>query len=379
LRPSIRGFHEYCAVGEQEISLIVPEHITKEQSAYLGRFMKGVSRSFAVVAPEVDTPLEDYLAAAYLICRVVDNIEDVEQPFAWRQKRFAEFKQLLQSPHSAESLLTGWEQLAWPGLSGVETEMMTCEGGLMLWQIYAQMPQSYREPIRHWADVMAFGMERSGNPQGRNFFVNYDGVRLPKREADYDMYCFYVAGTVGRMITAMAVEFYDVDDDSAQHLFAGSDACGRALQKTNIVKDFAGDLERGFCFLPGEWLAEIEFRPLALDGAPDEWKKKVLLNVVQELDASVSYVLSLPRPAVGFKKAGLLMMLPAYETILLAAERLQELFTPYHSVKISRTKMGQCILRARRMATDDAAIAAFSQEMSHQIHLQLDKVPSHAE
>jgi hypothetical protein len=65
------------------------------------------------------------------------------------------------------------------------------------------------------------------------------------------------------------------------------------------------------------------------------------------------------------------MMLPAYETILLAARRLHLLFTPDHAVKISRMKMGQCVLSARRMAEDNQAILAYAADMSQQIHTQL--------
>lgn len=333
--------------------------------------MKQVSRSFSLVAPEVDSPLDDYLAAAYLICRVVDNIEDTEQPFPWRQHRFTEFALLLNDPAVAQDVLSGWDSLQWPGLTASEIEMMTSENGLILWQIYAHIPGKFREPIRHWATVMANGMQRSSDPGRSDFFTTHGAVRLPKLATDYDLYCFYVAGTVGRMITDLAIHFYDVQGQRAQTLREGSDACGRALQKTNIVKDFAHDLARGVSYLPAEWMQDIDFAPLRLRGVPDDWKTKVLLNVVAELEDSVAYVLALPDTAVGYRKAGLLMMLPAYETILLAAQKLPDLFTPAHAVKISRTKMGQCLLRARKIATDDEAITAYAQEMSHEIRSEL--------
>jgi farnesyl-diphosphate farnesyltransferase len=354
------------------------ENFNPQQKSYLASYMNGVSRSFSLVAPEVESPLDDYLAAAYLICRVVDNIEDTLQPFEWQKKRFAEFSTLLDAPQTAEQILRGWDRFNWPGLTDSEKELMTCEKGLMLWQIYSELPGSYRDPIRRWASMMAFGMERSSNPYTSDFFFDHEQVRLPVQESDYDLYCFYVAGTVGRMITELAILFYDVVDPQKQILIDGSDACGRALQKTNIVKDFERDLQRGVCFLPGDWLKEVDYTPLRLDGVPSAWKAMVLLNVVEELEASVRYVLALPEEALGYRKAGLLMMLPAYETILLAAQRLQDIFTPRHSVKISRTKMGQCILRARNIAGDNQAISAYSDKMALQIRSQLSPVLAEA-
>ena len=211
------------------------DNLSPRQQKYLAAYMKGVSRSFSLVAPEVDSPLDDYLATAYLICRVVDNIEDTLQPFEWQQARFADFADLLNIPQRAEEILSSWNAHEWPGLTDSEKEMMTSKEGLMLWEIYAQIPEIYRAPIRHWATVMAFGMERSGNPHTSDYFFNHGDVRLPIQESDFDLYCFYVAGTVGRMITDLAVLFYEVGDYAAQILTDGSDACGRALQKTNIV------------------------------------------------------------------------------------------------------------------------------------------------
>ncbi|MFN2137535.1 MAG: squalene/phytoene synthase family protein [Candidatus Promineifilaceae bacterium] len=350
------------------------EQLLADEREYLARYMTGVSRSFALVAPEVESPLDDYLATAYLICRVVDNIEDTMQPFSWQQARFAELIEMLNSPQEAAVTLARWGALEWPSLTEREQSMMSSEDGGMLWQIYDKLPDRYRDPICRWATEMAFGMERSGNPLTSDYFFSQKGVRLPHTKADYDLYCFYVAGTVGRMITELAILFYEVGEDTSHTLTAGSDACGRALQKTNIIKDFVRDLRRGVCFLPDAWLREVDYAPLALAGVPASWKAAVILDVVRELEDSVPYVLALPPTAVGFRRAGLLMMLPAYETMLLAARKVTDLFTARHEVKISRAAMGQCVLRARQIAGDDAAISAYAQRMSGRIREHLAAV-----
>jgi phytoene/squalene synthetase len=54
-------------------------------------------------------------------------------------------------------------------------------------------------------------------------------------------------------------------------LLTGSKACGRTLQKTNIIKDFVEDLARQVCYLPDAWLRSIDYTPLALAGAPAHW------------------------------------------------------------------------------------------------------------
>ena len=82
---------------------------TPEQ--YLNTLMKQVSRSFALVVPNLEEPLNHYIATAYLLCRAVDNIEDCTQPFAWKEARFAEFQDLLEAPDLAPQILSRWSQL----------------------------------------------------------------------------------------------------------------------------------------------------------------------------------------------------------------------------------------------------------------------------
>jgi len=334
--------------------------LTAVQQAYLAGQMNKVSRSFALVAPAVEEPLNDYLAAAYLICRVVDNIEDCAQPFAWQQERFNEFATLLRDPAQAHEILAFWQEESWPGLSEDETRMMGVADGQMLWQIYAKIPAEPRASIARWALVMARGMEQVINPHQADFFFIRDGIRLPAKEDDYDRYCYYVAGTVGHMITELAISHYGLQGETAERLLVNSEASGRALQKTNIVKDFAKDLQRDACFLPDEWLQEVNYTPLALAGAPDAWKEKVLANVLVEFENSVNYVLDLPHSAVGFRQASLFMMLPGYQTLLLAARNHDRLFTPDHNIKISRRTMAKCLLDARMIVKNDDAILSYS-------------------
>jgi len=342
------------------------------QQAYLADQMNKVSRSFALVAPAVDEPLKDYLSIAYLVCRVVDNIEDCTMPFAWQQERFVEFAALLQDPTQAIPVLASWEREKWPGLSKDEARMMSVADGQMLWQIYAQIPAQARASIARWALAMAKGMEQVINPDLTNFFFSLDGVRLPIKEDDYNRYCYYVAGTVGHMITELAITHYGLYGETAERLLINSEASGRALQKTNIVKDFAKDLQRGVCFLPDEWLQEVNHTPLALAGAPVSWKEKVLTNVLKEFENSVNYVLDLPLSAAGFRRASLLMMLPGYQTLLLAARNHQRLFTPAHEIKISRRTMAKCLLDARLMVKNDDAILAYSRDIRSELSKALD-------
>lgn len=342
-------------------------YLNAEHAAYLHERMEAVSRSFALVVPVLESPFNHYMATAYLLCRVVDNIEDCTQTDAWRFQRFEEFIRLLDEPINAQEIVTSWERRRWPGLTEDEQAMMTVSGGIMLWQIYAGLPEAARQTMRRWTATMARGMRDINDPADSPRLVDHGDNQILETVADYNQYCFVVAGTVGHMATELAAQHYSLNDDISGSLIDDCEACGRALQKTNIVKDFAKDLERGVSFLPGEWMAQVDYAPLKLEGAPSEWTKMVLADLLMELKVGANYAISLPYRARGYRMAALLCLLPAYETIALAAKRHRQLFTAEHQVKISRIQMAQCKRRAKSMLTDNDAIVRYSRRMDESI------------
>jgi phytoene/squalene synthetase len=341
--------------------------LSESEKKYLDDTMTKVSRSFAIVVLSLEEPLNAIMATAYLVCRVVDNVEDCDQPFAWKEQRFREFHGLIQEPAGAPRILALWGQEAWPGLTQDESDMMGHARGSILWEIYAKIPERSRSTIRRWASEMADGMLRVENPDQHPLLENRGGVRVLAAESDYNEYCFYVAGTVAHMATELVVAHYGLAEDVTTRLLATCEACGRGLQKTNILKGFAEDLGRGISYLPYTWHREADDAPLSLAGAPVLWKKKVIDDVVRELHDATEYVLALPYDAAGYRMASLMSLLPAYQTLLLAAKRHDTLFTSGHHVKISRATMAKCQLDAHSMLADNDAVRRYCRRLEGEI------------
>lgn len=356
----------------KDTTLAVPDfRLTRQEQRYLKDALGKVSRSFALVIPNLEAPFRHYMAVAYLICRVVDNIEDCTQPPAWKELRFQEFHELVNEPTDARIILARWRREQWPGLTQDEAEMMGEAGGLPLWEIYAQIPDKPRASIRRWVAEMATGMVRFEGPDQDELLTDYAGLRVLTDALDYNDYCFFVAGTVGHMASELAASHYEVTDEIAQRLDATSEACGRGLQKTNILKDFAKDIERGVSYIPYAWHREINFSALELAGAPKDWTRHVIGDVVGELHAASAYVLALPYHATGYRMACLMSLLPAYQTVLLAANQHETLFTADHHVKISRPTMAKCQQDAKSMLTDNDAVSAYCDRIEQEIELAL--------
>lgn len=89
-----------------------------------------------------------------------------------------------------------------------------------------------------------------------------EGFRLdleewgPRSENDLYQYCYHVAGAVGCMM-AIAMGVSPDDEDTLDR------ACdlGMAFQLANIARDIEEDDRGGRCYLPEEWLVEMDMPP----------------------------------------------------------------------------------------------------------------------
>jgi 15-cis-phytoene synthase len=78
----------------------------------------------------------------------------------------------------------------------------------------------------------------------------------PRTEADLMRYCYHVAGAVGCMMAVVM----GVDPNDADTLDRACDL-GLAFQLANIARDIGEDDAAGRCYLPTEWLAEVDIPP----------------------------------------------------------------------------------------------------------------------
>ncbi len=99
----------------------------------------------------------------------------------------------------------------------------------------------------------------------------------------------------------------------------------------------------------------------------------VIGDIVGELRAATAYVLALPYTAAGYRMAALMSLLPAYQTLLLAAKKQETLFTPKHRVKISRPIMAKCKLDAQFLVKDNEAVRRYCDRLQAEIDASLAK------
>ncbi len=79
---------------------------------------------------------------------------------------------------------------------------------------------------------------------------------MPRSEGDLMRYCYHVAGAVGVMMARVM----GVPADEEETLDRACDL-GLAFQLNNIARDISEDAAAERCYLPMEWLAEMDIPP----------------------------------------------------------------------------------------------------------------------
>jgi hydroxymethylglutaryl-CoA reductase len=276
-----------------------PSGASDDDKRFCETILPAVSRTFALSIQALPPELKDAIGVAYLLCRVVDTVEDDRRlPPAIRGPLFDAFDAALERAAEGDaSLAAAFESLSSEaGLGPKPYERELCDRAGASFRTFASLLPAQRAAIYPSVREMSKGM--------RSYSERADaegGLRL-RNTADLEKYCYFVAGTVGELLTALFSLAFPVSDAVKKELEARAVSFGLGLQLVNILKDVAEDAERGDCFLPKEE-ADALGLPLAELLAPTERAKglallrQLSLRARFHLDRAEEYTLAWPRAA----------------------------------------------------------------------------------
>lgn len=199
-----------------------------------------VSRSFAACIPQLEQPLRQYVSLTYLVCRILDSVEDAR----WRRlseqmKAFQLFDDLLNDPSRVEALdvrlLNRLE-----GLS--EGEMELLKDSKQVFRDLHSTPGPVRQAIQTMVRSMSDGMKHFAGQRSQGF-LRLNGLR------EVNQYCFFVAGVVGETLASLLVAVDSRIPLSREFLFQAHQF-GLFLQKVNLLKDQFKDEKEGRFLVP---------------------------------------------------------------------------------------------------------------------------------
>jgi farnesyl-diphosphate farnesyltransferase len=302
-----------------------------DDHAFQEHILKGVSRSFALTIPQLPGRLRREVANAYLLCRIIDTIEDDPALDADATDRWlAVFLEAVRTGRGAHVFAAELEPRLSPSTPADERRLIRESDRVI--RITQSLSGTTRAAILRCLTTMGRGMGefvREGGPHG-----------LPTLE-HLERYCYFVAGVVGEMLTDL---FCDHSSDIAARrddLERRARAFGQGLQLTNILKDVRDDHARGICWLPRDLfdahgcdLTRLGDR----DDTPPTGYDAAVRRLVQiahaDLRAAFEYTRAIPGHEVGIRRFLLW-------SVLLAARTLHNIhrtpgFVSSQEVKVSR-------------------------------------------
>ena len=295
--------------------------------------LPAVSRTFALSIRVLPGALGQAVLAAYLLCRIADTIEDAPaMPAEAKATLLDELQLCFDEPQVAERFPDYLTTLA-----GDAAHVRLARHTDLVFVLYRTLPPGTQAHVRRWVLEMIIGM--------RKFVLLYPhGIRIQSLE-EYREYCYYVAGTVGYMLTDLWHE-HAPSIGEKQYLVL-RDRCrafAEALQTVNILKDVATDAEQeNSIYIPEELLrSHGSSHAGILSGVQMDGTREALATLVQlawhDLEGARSYLLLIPRRAVPIRLFCVLPLLFAYATLRDLTGTPQAL-ARHEVVKISRREV----------------------------------------
>jgi len=261
------------------------------------RILQQVSRSFALTIPQLPPALQKTVTNAYLLCRIIDTIED-DESLSLDQKRFffQEFIKIINGEGSAKS----FADALYPLLSGktlpAERELIGKTSAVI--QKTLTFNSKQQAAIKRCAMTMARGM--------LTFQEIKDPVGL-KDLRDFHLYCYHVAGNVGEMLTELFCDYSPEISPSRERLLPLGVSFGQGLQMTNIIKDFWEDKKHGACWLPQDIFQKVgyDLKNISSGQYSDRFGQGLgaLIGLARShLEDALAYTLMIPAHETGIRK-----------------------------------------------------------------------------
>lgn len=302
--------------------------------------LEGVSRTFALTIPQLPDDLYQPVANAYLLCRIVDTIED-EVSLTPEQKRHfcSRFIEVTTTGQNSEDFSI---ELA-PLLSSqtIPAEHTLIKVIPRVIAITHTFDSEQIEALATCVETMAKGMPVFQAQDLQNGLADM---------ADMDKYCYYVAGCVGEMLAKLFCHYSPEIAVHKDQLLKLSVSFGQGLQMTNILKDIWDDSSRGVCWLPQDIFTETGFdlKDLTPNSNNENFRTGLehLISIAHDhLKNALSYTQLIPSHEIGIRNFCLWALGMAVLTLRKIRQNLD--FNDSKQVKISRKSVKATILTTR--------------------------------
>ncbi len=192
-----------------------------------------------------------------------------------------------------------------------------------------------------------------------------EGLHLETME-DLERYCYYVAGTVGHLLTSLyALDRASVTPEVEAELRRREVAFGLGLQVTNIIKGVTDDIARGVSYLPLCLFRQAGITIDTLLSRPDDPRGRAVISglvdwTLLKLDEALEYTLTLPVKETDLRLFCGLPLAFAVRTLSLALQ--SDMVFSEKALKISRAEVAAVHRRMESILDDNHRIRELYRE-----------------
>ncbi len=321
--------------------------------------LQHVSRSFALTIPLLPPPLADWVGHAYLLCRIVDTLEDDSalKP-DHKCQLIHQFLQFLASDDDASTWAHALTSQLHTATRPAELSLLADIPAVLA--RYRSYPDDVRNILLRGVRIMGAGMVAQ-----QHQLTNPDQLAL-------DRYCYAVAGVVGELLTDLFCVYVPALRPLRTQLLELSVSFGEGLQLTNILKDLREDASRGVCWLPLSSLTQQGLTVENLSSATPEQQSAVLYQQLAlahgHLQHALQFSLLLPRREQGMRQFCLIAIAMAFAT--LQRIHVQPDFRAASEVKITRRQVRHIVLACRLLGYSNTLLRRYFSRWQTQLPLQ---------
>ncbi len=210
-----------------------------------------------------------------------------------------------------------------------------------------------------WVCGILFGAMRRDLAR---FGEHSEGLIALSDEAELEEYLYGNAGCVGAYwaaeLGATSGRFAALD---LQSLDRAGIRLGHALQRVNVLRDLAGDLRRGRCYLPEDQVTAcgLELRDLYSTAVAPRLRPLVerhIATALQDLAEGMEFFHVLPRRWIRSRAAAALPAVLARRTLDRIAAQPERLLDPQGTVKVPRSEVKRILARLLVTPPSDRAL-----------------------
>jgi hypothetical protein len=319
-------------------NLTIMKDIDKKSLMYQ-QHLNRVSRSFAFCIEKLGPPLRSPIGLSYLLCRLLDTVEDAPWSSPDSQARSFKIFETFIEFQPTEEMVANWQTMFPEGVP--DGEKLLIKDALVLFTDFHGLEPKLRvaiyEPILSMCRGMRYFSEKSlqDSEQANSRDTLRSSLRLDTL-SEVNQYCFFVAGVVGEILVRLVAAH---DSFADQHINQGHllDAFhfGLFLQKVNLLKDQRGDESEGRFLVPS--------------------REALVSSLHSHADASIRYILDLPKTLLSYR----LFCSWSLFLGLASLDGIEKSFYTGEKVKLPRVKALQIFYRLQKISGDNEKLHSY--------------------